>query len=316
MMTRSLMTDSLGNLPFEAMVKEASLLGFEALEFGTGNWSGSPHLELDLLLASPAAREDFLGVLGAHTLSISALNCSGNALAPNQMGLDHQQVVRKTFALASHLGVGKIVMMSGLPGGGPGETIPNWITTSWPPENMENLSWQWNERLIPYWKELVKVATDEGLECIALENHGSQLVYNARTLKMLRSEVGPMIGMNLDPSHLFWMGGDPRAMARSLGDMIYHVHAKDVRVELGMHEADGLLDTRGIDEFASRAWNYVALGHGHDMLWWKEFFSILAMVGYDGPVSLEMEDRTMDQLAGTRKSMAVLKEALPQTNKE
>lgn len=316
MMIRSLMTDSLGSLSFEAMVKEASLLGFEALEFGTGNWSGAPHLDLDLLLASQGAREDFLGVLDASTLSIAALNCSGNALAPNQMGLDHQEVVHKTFALASHLGVGTIVMMSGLPGGGPGETVPNWITTSWPPENMENLSWQWNERLIPYWKELVKVASDEGIKRIALENHGSQLVYNARTLKMLRSEVGPMIGMNLDPSHLFWMGGDPRAMARSLGSMIYHVHAKDVRVELGMYEADGLLDTLGIDEFASRAWNYVALGHGHDMLWWKEFFSILAMVGYDGPVSLEMEDRTMDQLTGTRKSMAVLKEALPRMDKE
>ena len=252
----------------------------------------------------------------AHALGISALNCSGNALAPNQMDLAHQEVVHKTFTLASLLGVKHVVMMSGLPGGGPGETVPNWITTSWPPENVKILSWQWKERLIPYWKELVKRAADTGIGSIALENHGSQLVYNAHTLTMLRSEIGPMIGMNLDPSHLFWMGGDPRAMVRSLGDMIYHVHAKDVRVEFGMHEADGLLDTRGIDEFASRAWNYVALGHGHGLLWWKEFFSILAMVGYDGPVSLEMEDRTMDQLTGTRKSMAVLKEALPRMDKE
>lgn len=316
MMIRSLMTDSLGALSFEAMVKEASSLGFEALEFGTGNWSGAPHLDLDLLLSSFGAREEFLGVLKSHGLGISALNCSGNALAPNQGGVAHQQVVRKTLSLASLLGVGSVVMMSGLPGGGPGETTPNWITTSWPPENMKILSWQWKERLIPYWKNLVKEASDAGIERIALENHGSQLVYNARTLKMLRSEVGPMIGMNLDPSHLFWMGGDPRSMVRSLGDMIYHVHAKDVRVEIGMHEADGLLDTRGIDEYPSRAWNYVALGHGHGLLWWKEFFSILAMVGYDGPVSLEMEDRTMDQLTGTRTSMEVLKAALPRTGKE
>ena len=316
MMIRSLMTDSLGSLPFEAMVKEASSLGFEELEFGTGNWSGAPHLKLDNLLASSGARQDFLGLLEAHALGISALNCSGNALAPNQMGLAHQEVVHKTFVLASLLGVKHIVMMSGLPGGAPGETVPNWITTSWPPENLETLSWQWKERLFPYWKELVKEAADTGIESIALENHGSQLVYNARTLKMLRSEVGPMVGMNLDPSHLFWMGGDPRAMVRSLGDMIYHVHAKDVRVELGMHEADGLLDTRGIDDFASRAWNYVALGHGHDLLWWKGFFSILAMVGYDGPVSLEMEDKTMDQVTGTRKSMEVLKRALPRMDKE
>ncbi len=316
MMIRSLMTDSLGSLTFEAMLKEASVLGFEELEFGTGNWSGAPHLKLDTLLASSGAREDFLGLLETYALGISALNCSGNTLAPNSMGLAHQEVVHKTFALAALLGVKHIVMMSGLPGGAPGDTVPNWITTSWPPKNLENLSWQWKECLIPYWKELVKEAAETGIESIALENHGSQLVYNARTLKMLRSEVGAMVGMNLDPSHLFWMGGDPRAMARSLGDMIYHVHAKDVRVEFGMHEADGLLDTRCIDDYASRAWNYVALGHGHDLLWWKEFFSILTMVGYDGPVSLEMEDKTMDQLTGTRKSMEVLKEALPRMDKE
>jgi sugar phosphate isomerase/epimerase len=78
-------------------------------------------------------------------------------------------------------------------------------------------------------------------------------------------------------------------------------------------EAQGVLDTKTIDCFSNRSWNYVALGHGHDTSWWKEFFSVLSMVGYDGPVSLEMEDLTMDPLTALKKSTQVLKEALPKS---
>ena len=60
-----------------------------------------------------------------------------------------------------------------------------------------------------------------------------------------------------------------------------------------------------IDQFAKRTWNYVALGHGHDVSWWKEFLSCLSMEGYDGPISQEMEDLTMPALTGFKKSTAV-----------
>jgi sugar phosphate isomerase/epimerase len=76
------------------------------------------------------------------------------------------------------------------------------------------------------------------------------------------------------------MGGDPIAAVHKLGaDRIYHVHAKDVRVERNYMGADGCLDTKTIDQFAKRTWNYVAFGHGHDVSWWKEFFSCLSMEG-------------------------------------
>ena len=77
-----------------------------------------------------------------------------------------------------------------------------WITTSWPPETQDILDYQWNEVAIPAWKEIVKMAQDCGIEKIALENHGMQLVYNPETCLRLREAVGPMVGMNLDPSHL------------------------------------------------------------------------------------------------------------------
>ncbi|SDI39557.1 AP endonuclease family 2 C terminus [Alteribacillus bidgolensis] len=46
------------------------------------------------------------------------------------------------------------------------------------------------------------------------------------------------------------------------------------------------------------------------MIWWKEFFTVLRMNGYDGPVSLELEDYTMDPLTAFHKSTNVLKELL------
>ena len=144
-------------------------------------------------------------------------------------------------------------MMSGLPAGCKGDKTPVWITTSWPPETQDILDYQWNEVAIPVWKEIVKMAADCGIEKIALENHGMQLVYNPETCLRLREAVGPMVGMNLDPSHLFWMGGDPIEAARVLGEhgAIYHIHGKDSRPERRYWQPNGMLDTKPIDALRS-----------------------------------------------------------------
>jgi sugar phosphate isomerase/epimerase len=304
------MTDSLGRLPLEAMLDAAAELGITRLEFATGNWSPAPHLDLAGLLEDGGRRRRFAGALEGRGLSVEALNCSGNQLAPNEKGAAHQRVVEETFRLAELLGLSKIVMMSGLPGGGPGERVPNWITTSWPPENAGVLEWQWREAALPYWEKTARLAEKHGITRIALENHGAQLVYNPATLKRLRDRIGPVVGMNLDPSHLFWMGGDPLAAVRELGGAVYHVHAKDVRIESPHCGINGLLDTQTIDRFGSRSWNYTAVGYGHDVFWWKRFCAVLKMSGYDGPLSLEMEDQMTDQLTGTKKSLEVLREAM------
>ena len=157
------------------------------------------------------------------------------------------------------------------------------------------------------------MAADCGVERIALENHGMQLVYNPETCLRLREAVGSdLIGMNLDPSHLFWMGGDPIEAARVLGEAgaLYHVHGKDSRTERRLIGPNGVLDTKGINDFAKRSWNYVAVGSGHDVQWWKEFFSVCRMSGYDDVVSLEMEDLTLSMLDGHIASLRALREAL------
>ncbi len=296
------------DMPFADMLDFCAGQGVQGLEIGTGNWSAAPHIDLDGLLASGPARERWVGAIRDHGLELCALNCSGNPLAYER----DMDVTEKTFRLAGLLGVKKIVMTSGLPAGCPGDRTPVWITTSWPPETQSVLDYQWNEVAIPAWRRLVKLAAEQGVERIALENHGMQLVYNPETLFRLRDAVGPMVGMNLDPSHLFWMGGDPIEAARVLGEAgaLYHIHGKDSRPERRMAGPNGMLDTKPIDAFRHRSWNYVAVGAGHGVQWWQEFFSVARMSGYDGYVSLEMEDLTLPMLEGHIASLRTLKQAL------
>lgn len=109
-------TIGLGHLAFDDLLEAAAALGLETLEFGCGGWSVAPHLNLDQLLASAEARSTFTATIRDHGLEISALNCSGNPLAPGARGAAHAQVVRDTLTLARLIGVRRVVMNAGVSG--------------------------------------------------------------------------------------------------------------------------------------------------------------------------------------------------------
>lgn len=301
-----MLTDSLADLDFDAMLDLSADLGIECLEFACGNWSTAPHIRLDAMLESKAERREFTAKLADRRLSISALNCSGNPLHPGAEGRRQHEVTLKTFKLARLLEVDRIVMMSGLPGG-PGDANPNWITTDWPPECLAILRHQWETVLIPYWREMTTLARDLGIRKICLELHGHQAVYNPHTLARLRDAVGDLIGANYDPSHPIWMGADPLQAVRALGTAIYYVHAKDTRIDPKLAGIDGILETRPSAHVAERSWNYVTVGYGHDDAWWRRFCSALRAAGYDDVLSIEHEDAAMPQSEGVRKSVEFLK---------
>ncbi|MFK4440628.1 sugar phosphate isomerase/epimerase [Caballeronia udeis] len=311
-MKLSFCTDSLGYLPYEQMLDKLCELGVSGVEMTVGGWSSAPHLRADELLEDASKRRSLKEALESRGLEIAALNVSGNPLDPGTLGMKHKADTDKTIRLAELLGVKKIVMMSGLPPASPEDRIPNWITStvSWPPSLKDCLDYQWNDVAIPYWHQLVSQAKACGVEKFALENFSSMLVWNPATLFRLREAVGPMVGLNLDPSHMMWMGADPIAAARALGDAIHHVHGKDARLERGIVDVNGLLETRPIEDVARRSWNYVAVGCGKDLQWWKEFFSVVRMTGYNDWVSLEMEDLTMSVEAGIKTSVEALKQTI------
>lgn len=292
-----LFTDTLPDLPLDELLPAVADMGIECLEFGTGNWSRVPHLNLDDLLSSDVQRREFQAKIYDHGLSICALNCSGNQLLPGDGGDTQREVVRKTVQLAGLLEVDRIVMMSGLPPA-PGDSHPNWVTTAFEPGQREILAHQWEQVAIPYWKDLVGFAKNAGVNRICLEIHGVQLVYNPATLLRLREAVGDTIGANLDPSHLMWMGADPLRAASALGDAIYYVHAKDTRVDPEIAGTNTALESRGGIKLADRAWNYVTLGYEHGEDWWREFVNRLQAVGYDDVMSIEHEGYAMAEYQG------------------
>ena len=309
-MKLGLVTDSLAAYPLEQAAVICRELGLEQVELGCGNWSPAPHVNLKQLTADEDARRRLLSTLAENGLSISALNCSGNPLFPGEKGERDRAVAADTFLLAEQLGVETVVMMSGLPGGCREDRTPTWIVTSWPPETEEILRYQW-QAAVPVWKELTARARDHGVKHIALEFHGWQLVYNVETLRRLQSEVGgDILGVNLDPSHLFWMGADPMEVATTLADCIYHVHIKDVRLEPAAGQ-NTLLDTKGVLEFASRSWNFVTPGTGHDAVWWRRFLETLRQCGYDGALSIEQEDYTIPLEEALEKAASLLQQILP-----
>ena len=309
-MKLGLVTDSLAAYPLERAAAICRELGLEQVELGCGNWSPAPHVDLKQLTADAGARRRLLDILAENGLAISALNCSGNPLVPGEKGERDRAVAADTFLLAEQLGLDTVVMMSGLPGGCPEDRTPTWIVTSWPPETEEILRYQW-QAAVPVWRGLAARARDHGVRHIALEFHGWQLVYNVETLRRLQSEVGgDLLGVNLDPSHLFWMGADPLEVAKALADCIYHVHIKDVRLEPSAGQ-NTLLDTKGVLEYASRSWNFVTPGSGHGADWWRAFLRTLRECGYDGALSIEQEDYTIPLEEALKKAVALLRQVLP-----
>jgi sugar phosphate isomerase/epimerase len=299
-----LITCSLARLSFDELLPTLAEIGLDCVEFGCGPWSPVPHVNVDELLESESARREFKAKLADHGLEISALNAAGNQLHPRH-GKADAAAVRKTMRLANLLGLDRVVMMSGLPGSCSSDEYPNWATTVWPPDNFEILKYQWEEVAIPYWRELAAYARDLGITRIAVENHPGQLVYNVDTILRLREVAGDNVGLNLDPSHIFWMGGDPLQTMQALGQVIFHVHAKDTRIET--NTANTMIDMTPFSEFRKRSWNYVTLGYGHSEAWWVKFVVGLRMAGYDDVLSIEHEDFMVDPLEGVTKAAALLK---------
>ncbi|MGO4780501.1 sugar phosphate isomerase/epimerase family protein, partial [Lysobacter sp. 2RAB21] len=106
------------------------------------------------------------------------------------------------------------------------------------------------------------------------------------------------LGVNLDPSHMLWRGVDMPQAIRALGPAIFHFHAKDVALDRANTAVNGVIDGRSYRDIAQRAWSFRSVGHGHDLLVWKQIMQALRVAGYDYVVSLEHEDALMSTEQG------------------
>lgn len=304
-----------GSKSLDEALSAAASLGLDAVEIGAGAYPGSPHLDAPVLIADASARQAFQGKLQAHGLELSALSVHGNPIHPDaSVAEPHHEAFRNAVQLASLLGVGVVNGFSGCPGDGPGARNPNWVTCAWPDEFRDILDWQWKESVVPYWKEQAAFLKSHKVK-FAIEMHPGFVVYSNETLLRLRDAVGAdgeWIGANFDPSHLWWQGVDPIEAVRQLGEegALFHVHAKDTRVDPRNSGLNGNLDTKSYGDIARRSWVFRSVGYGHGVDWWREFVSVLRMVGYDFVLSIEHEDGLMSTDEGLEKALETLRAAV------
>ncbi len=87
------------------------------------------------------------------------------------------------------------------------------------------------------------------------------------------------LGLEFDPSHLFWQGIDYLRALYEFKDRVYHVHAKDTEMLPERRYRGGLNG----DYFRFRIPGYGAIN-------WTAFISALDEIGYDDGVAIEHED--------------------------
>ena len=315
-MKLSVFNPVLSGQPFEDAMKYLADSGVQAVEVGCGGYPGKAHCDPAVLLNDDDKLDAFKRVFEKNHLEICALSAHGNPVHPDPAEAKrYRDDFTNAVLLAEKLGVKRIIGFSGCPGGCAEDKTPNWVTCAWPDDYQKIREYQWNEVLIPYWRETTAFAAAHGIEKIALEMHPGFCVYNPETLMRLRDAVGPLIGANFDPSHLFWQGIDPVAAIRYLKDAIYFFHAKDTKIDPINAPINGVLDTKKFTEELDRSWLFRSVGYGHDFMVWKDIVSNLRLVGYDDVLSIEHEDSLMSVNEGLQKAIAFLKQVLTYESK-
>ena len=304
-------TTIMSNMPLKEALEYFKSIGVEAVELGCGGYAGKAHADPEILLNDEAKFQEFMKTIENSGLTVCSLSCHGNPIHPNkEIAARHRKAFENAVLLAEKMGVDTINAFSGCAGDSETAKYPNWVTCPWPDDFSIILKWQWDEVLIPYWKEAVSFAKEHGVNKIALEMHPGFMVYNTETLLKLREAVGDEIGANLDPSHLIWQQMNPKRVIEELGDAIFHFHAKDTKIDRNNTDLNGVIDTKKYREIEKRSFVFRTVGYGNGEEYWRDIISALKKVGYNGAISIENEDALLSKTEGLEKAAELLNKLL------
>jgi sugar phosphate isomerase/epimerase len=174
-------------------------------------------------------------------------------------------------------------------------------------------------RFLAVWRELIKFAEDNGVK-VAIEHcpmlfskdewpGGKNLAHSPAVWRRMFNDIpSDHFGLNYDPSHMIWQRMDYLKPLREFASRIFHVHAKDARVDYDRLDDVGIL--------AHPLQYHTPKLPGLGDVDWGKFFSVLSDTGYRGPVCVEVEDRAYegsleDRKASLRQSERYLRPFLP-----
>jgi sugar phosphate isomerase/epimerase len=219
-------------------------------------------------------------------IEISAVSYYPNPLTPDREESERSVThIRSVVRAAALLGVNRMNSFVGR----------DWsrsVEANWP-------------RFLEVWRPLIEFAEEMGVR-VGIENcpmyftadewpGGKNLAATPAIWRRMFEDIpSPHFGLNYDPSHLVWQQIDYLKPLRSFAERIFHVHAKDVRLDRERLDEVGIMAT----PLAYHTPKLPGLGE----VQWGRFISVLGDVGYDGPVCVEVEDRAYERSLETRKA--------------
>jgi sugar phosphate isomerase/epimerase len=209
-----------------------------------------------------------------------------NPLAPDRSEAEHYtKHIQQVLQAANLLGV---------------PVVNSFVGRDWTKSVDEN--WP---RVLETWRPLVALAENLGVR-IGIENcpmlftadewpGGKNIAISPAIWRRLFTDIpNSNFGLNFDPSHLVWMQMDYLKPLREFSNRIFHVHAKDVRLDRDRLDNVGIL-AHPLEYHTPKL---PGLGDVH----WGHFFSVLGDTRYEGPVCVEVEDRAYEGSLESRKA--------------
>ena len=277
------LTACLPQLPLEDLVTWASLSGFKALELAAWPVQSSRDYQAKQIDATKFTADDARRVtdlFSKNRMEISAMAYYDNNVHPDlKLRGSYHEHLKRVIKTASLLNVSLVGTFVGArPDKSPGENI---------------------KEIGLVFRELVSFAADNGVKLMfencPMENwvqfgYPGNFAYSPELWSALFNEIpGDSFGINMDPSHLYWLGIDYLQATRDFAGKIFHAHAKDTEILTDGKNQYGIFG-RQIDPepWKSGWWRYRIPGYGG--VDWRKFIATLQEYGYDHILSIEHED--------------------------
>jgi sugar phosphate isomerase/epimerase len=240
-------------------------------------YAGITHLDVSDFSESDARR--VRGLAESRGIAISGLG-----YYPNPLSAD----VEESSRVVAHLK--KVIRASALLG-------VHRVNTFVGRDPKKSIDENW-PRFLEVWQPLVRLAAEHVVK-IGIENcpmyftadewpAGKNLAISPSIWRrMFEAIPDAHFGLNYDPSHLVWQQMDHLKPLREFASRIFHVHAKDVRIDREKLDDVGILG-------APLQYHCPKLP-GLGEIDWGRVFSVLGDTGYSGPVCIEVEDRAYEQ---------------------
>jgi sugar phosphate isomerase/epimerase len=267
----------------EQVLSFAHQAGFSSVELmcwppgkSERRYAGVTHLDVTDL--PPSAVKRVHELVAKHQVAISGLG-----YYPNPLTADRREAevviahLGKVIDAASALGIG---IVNSFIGRDPALSVE----ANWP-------------RFLEVWRPLVVHAESKGVK-IGIENcpmlftgdewpGGKNLATSPAIWRRMFHDIpSAHFGLNFDPSHFVWQQMDYIAPLVEFKDRLFHVHAKDARID------QGPLDEHGVLSYP-KLWHTPKLPGLGDVRW-GAFFAALCDAGYDGHIAIEVEDRAFE----------------------